>query len=268
MWNRWKIAQSKELDCWVGNKDKIQSAKYQAAKLKFWQGTLESCGLDPDSADIKTKKVLDVGCGPAGSFILIDKNPDYWCVDPLMDSYLEQFPQIKQHEVKFFNQKLEDFRTDRRFDIILGFNCLDHVDNLSAAMDKIKELSHPSTQIIISLNVHNYNWLQKILARFSPILDRLHKYQYTSQQYKSMLVDKGFCLIKEFSADSLWKELEDSLADFNVSHKSFWNYLRFSPGKWFFGLLGLLGIAREGYQNPGNPSVYSVRCFILKPNED
>ncbi len=260
----WQVAQAAELDCWVQNKQKISSSHYLESKKQMWQNILASLSPRLSPADLKNKSVLEFGCGPAGMFTLIDKNPSYTCLDPLMNKYLRYFDFIHSSNVKFVGKKLEDFNADSKFDIILGFNALDHVDSIKQALNKLYHLAGLKTLLVISVHTHASSLWQKILSFAYPILDRPHKHQYTDRQYQTMFESQGFRLINKICLDSMVERFVRSLRLQNVEQPIRPNWRGFfHPANWFFGFLKLMGWARYGYEKPSSRSVYKEYCYVL-----
>lgn len=259
MSRRWAQAQEVELDCWIASKDTIQSPVYLRAKKDLWLGVLALLRDYVSFADLTTKRVLEFGCGPNGVFLLVDNNPQYLCLDPLMDQYRAHFPFINRSGVTFINSKIEDYQSGEDFDLVLGFNALDHVDDIYLSVQKISQLLAGDGLAVISVNAHKFSLFRSVLSWAYPLLDKPHKHQYTADQYRVLFNNVGLEVMEKFSLDKVLSEFVRELGESAPGPASWW-----SPAGFFFNLLGLLGIKHYGYQSPGDRSVYSCVCFVLK----
>lgn len=262
--SRWEISQKKELECWASNERKINTPAYLEAKRQFWHEAISLAEPYLTLSDLETKSVLEFGCGPSGVFLLVKKNSDYHCLDPLMDDYIRQFPFINKN-LHIHSMKLEDFDPQRKFDLILGFNSLDHVDDIDKAIERIKELAGPKSIIVLSLNVHSKVFLQWLLEHTNAIFDRLHKHQYTAEQYRKMIEKHDLEVLKIFSLDGVEKNLEERLASGQEAPRSSAGFKIPSPGKLLFGFLKLMGLPRHGFEDAAGRGVYNQKCFVLTP---
>jgi len=257
----WQIAQKAELECWTLDRAKFQSPIYLQAKKAFWRSVLNMLRNYVSLADLSNKKVLEFGCGPTGIFLLVDKNPQYLCLDPLMNEYLNHFPFVRKSGVSFINSKIEDYHNTDKFDFILGFNALDHVDDIQRAIKRVYDAVSHKGLVIISVNVHNYSFFQQLLSRTYSIFDKLHKHQYTSRQYRDLFLSTGFNVVDEICLDSALQQFANRLKSVH-EHGSWRQWL--SPAGLLFGVFRLLGMRRHGYGNSENKSIYSAKCYLLK----
>jgi len=187
---RWQIAQWFELRWWknyLGGKTKEE---YLNWKRGYWQNLLQfiSNGVKLDSA----KNVADLGCGPAGIFIALPDNKIV-AVDPLLDEYETHLPFFKTSDYPnntFIESTIEDFSTEKKFDIVFCMNAINHVNNIEKAFETLKKICADNGVIVLSIDAHNYS-LPKYLFRLLPG-DILHPHQYDLKDYKLLLAKDGW----------------------------------------------------------------------------
>lgn len=197
---RWKIAQVLEIRWWkryLKNQDKNT---YLEQKKQYWTRTLEwvQASLEPN------QMVLDAGCGPAGMFILLDKQ-QVTAVDPLLNQYQEQLPHFKYLDypnVQFFSESLEAWQSDKQFDWIFCLNAINHVQDIQVCLDKIMDSLKPDGTLILGIDAHRFSWM-KYIFQWIPG-DVLHPHQYTRKDYKMFLNDRGGQIILEYEAKPGW----------------------------------------------------------------
>lgn len=257
---RWEKAQREESECWSNNASKVNSDSYLEKKKEYWKRLLSRL-LDVSS--LKDKEVLDYGCGPSGLVIYL-QDANLTCLDPLMDKYLEQFQYLHNYKAKFINGQIETFSPENKFDVIFGFNSLDHVADMHVALERLQGILINEGKMYITLNCHTSNVLQKILSTFSRLLDPPHPHQHTVKQYKHIMEQAGFTVEKEVNLDNVVSWINET-----TTQKKKFNLLAFlrsmlSPGNAFFNLLGVLGVKRYG--NEHDTKAYTHIGFVLKKN--
>lgn len=264
------MAQNKELECWTSNDYKITTPEYREAKKDLWRKVLGRVGISQSELD--DGNILEFGCGPAGLFMLFPDSQRYVAVDPLASEYKNHFDYLRPMSVSFVNSKIEGLYIDRKFSHIFGFNALDHVDDIHLTVDKLRRLCQADhSSVVLSVNIHNYSFIQRILAAGNVFLDPLHKHQYTVSQYKEIFTAFDFEILNEGSLDAELKEFEDKLKGSGSvgpnSKKAFNIRSYLHPGKLFFGILKKLGMPRYGHDigSSKRQSVYSLFYFTLRP---
>ena len=197
---RWQLAQFFEIRWWrryLRNKD---HGVYTAWKKAYWRDFLAKTGLEvPLNA-----RVLDAGCGPAGIFMMFNKQ-QVDALDPLLGLYERQLPHFRRSDypnVRFFESRLEAFETKTIYDLVFCVNAINHVADLDLCLDRLVALVAPGGKIVMSVDAHNYPCLKR-LFRFFPA-DILHPHQYGLKEYEALLVERG-CKIERVL--SLKKEL-------------------------------------------------------------
>lgn len=255
--DRWKYAQKLELLCWESNKEKINSERYQELKTKYWERILQKINK-AYKLDL-SKKMLDFGCGPSGIFLIFADKKNLTCLDPIMKEYKKRFPNLKNIKGKLKSEPIETF-AEKNFDIIFGFNSIDHVKNISAALKNLRKIISKEGDLIITVNVHNYPIYQVILKKFNRILDSLHPHQYTKKQYQNLLENNGFKVKKIINIDD-----EVQFINKNTQNKKEKTTFKSIIIKILhpFVLAELIGIKRHGNQK--QRTIYSHYTYICKP---
>jgi 2-polyprenyl-3-methyl-5-hydroxy-6-metoxy-1,4-benzoquinol methylase len=252
--NRWKEAQKSEIDCWDNIKKKIVSEEYLKKKIIFWEKMFKKINLKCDIN--KKKSFLDFGCGPNGIVLVFQKKKNLVCLDPLMKEYLRINPKLKKFKAKYVSSKIEEFSTSEKFNYIFGFNSLDHVDSIKDTLKKIKSLLDKNGRFMISINCHNFKFMQKILLKTSFIFDSPHPHQYTLNDYVLFLEKNGFKVIDKIN-------LDDEVYFMSYEEKN-----GFSLKSFLYKItrpciiLNILGIPRYGKSK--QKTIYSTYVIIAK----
>lgn len=251
---RWDLSQAGEARCWGQNMDKVNSNEYRQYKIEYWNRILDKLSL----GDIEQKYVLDFGCGPSGVVMAFKDASNLVCMDPLMDMYLKNYPFLHDYKARYYSGKIEDFKSDSKFDIVLGFNSLDHVDNIQIALEQLRKLVKNDSTFIFTLNCHAVPRIQRILIRWNRILDKPHPHQYTIRQYVDIIEKEGYVVKKVIDVDDETHWINEVTA--NPTKKRGLKS-RLSPGHVFFSFIGwLLGMKRYGTSI--DTGVYKHRAFL------
>lgn len=86
--------------------------------------------------------ILEVGCGPWAQntrhiLKIISDNKEIYLEDPLINSYLHQGKYIKNIKATYISQSLEELSINKKFDLIVCINVLDHVQDVEKCFDSI-----------------------------------------------------------------------------------------------------------------------------------
>jgi len=191
---RWKAAQFVEVLWWRVYLRKKDKREYLRRKKIYWQQQIDDCAdalqITPNST------IIDMGCGPAGIFIMYGDRPVV-AVDPLLDKYeatLPMFDKADYPNVQFITAPIESFATHATFDYVFCMNAINHVSDIRAGFKKLADLAGQHGTIIVSIDTHNHQFLKQIF-RMSPG-DILHPHQYDLAEYKAFLQDLGFNITK------------------------------------------------------------------------
>ncbi|MCH2045711.1 MAG: methyltransferase [Saprospiraceae bacterium] len=180
---RWKVAQAAEIRWWKKYLAKKDVDTYLNWKKKYWIDFLKKLNLQIPIG----VTCLDAGCGPAGIFTVLDEQT-VTALDPLLDQYtqeLDHFQPEHYKNVTFINTALEKFQPTQSYDYIFCLNAINHVNNLAQSLDNLFQAGRKGTQIIISVDAHNYKGF-KYLFKSLPG-DILHPHQYDLKEYVNML---------------------------------------------------------------------------------
>ena len=189
---KWKLAQRYEKAWWKkylrGN-----TKEYLEFKRTYWLNIMKI--LSADFAE--NKAVLDVGCGPSGIFMVLDRS-QVTAIDPLIENYEDELPVFSKNKyswVQFLPTKIEEFEPEQTYDFIFCMNSINHFDNLTLTLHKLSGMMKKEGKLIISIDVHNYTFF-KYFIRFSGI-DVMHPYQLSLSDYSKLLAKEGFVIKKE-----------------------------------------------------------------------
>lgn len=184
---RWRLAQSLEIRWWQLYLARRNTADYLRKKRRYWRRVLKEAGISPAPEE----RVLDAGCGPAGIFLILDKQ-EVTAVDPLLETYESKLPHFSRQaypKVHFRNIPLENLETDSPYDIVFCLNAINHVANLPLAFDRLIGALRPGGTLLVSVDVHRHRFL-KYLFRLLPG-DLLHPHQHGRVDYREMIEKRG-----------------------------------------------------------------------------
>ncbi|MDB5281455.1 MAG: Methyltransferase type 11 [Bacteroidota bacterium] len=188
---RWKIAQWFELRWWVNYLRGKDKAEYLSWKKNYWNNLLAKI---PEIKMGPSKTIADLGCGPAGVFIVLPKNK-ITAIDPLLNDYESRVPFFAKSDypnTTFICCTIEAFQPAEKSDIVFCMNAINHLHDMKKGFDKLKEVCKTDGTIIISIDAHNFSFF-KYLFRLIPG-DILHPHQYDLKEYQDFLSD-GDCKI-------------------------------------------------------------------------
>lgn len=248
MKNRWKSAQKEESECWIQHEKKVNTPAYLKLKKTFWHKTFSK--IFSDLPLLPNNRVLDFGCGPSGAVLEISDQCQLTCLDSLMDEYLQHFSFLKTYQADYQQGQVETYQPNKTFDVILGFNSLDHVEDIQTALKRIYSLSAEDGIAIFSLNCHTIGWVRWVFSKFNVILDPPHPHQYSQKAYRRMIEENGFCVERIFSLDEETHWINEMTKDKKQS-VSFLRSIRqfIAPQAAFFRLMNLFGYSPYGLIN-------------------
>lgn len=183
---RWRIAQWAEVRWWGRYLRRQQKEEYLQSKARYWRRILRQTGLTP----APDTRVLDAGCGPAGIFIVLDRQR-VDAVDPLLPEYERRLPHFAPADypnVRFHSRPLEAFKAEAPYPLVFCLNAINHVADLPAALDRLTRAVAPGGQLLLTVDAHNHAFFRR-LFRLLP-LDILHPHQYNLREYERMLIDR------------------------------------------------------------------------------
>lgn len=192
---RWAVAQFFEKFWWNNYLKQKKPSEYLSWKKNYWINFIEEIEFNFKKKDSKN---LDIGCGPAGTFIISEQTNTKWlALDPLVENYktLAIFNTKNYPNVAFVNSSFEAFETDQRFDNIFCINAINHFITLKENFEKLNTLLRSDGTLILSTDAHNYSLLKWIL--YTLPLDILHPHQYTALEYEKMMTQSGFEIVSK-----------------------------------------------------------------------
>ena len=187
---RWEWAQWFEKRWWKGYLKKRPVDDYLNWKTKYWRDFLEQIELTvPNNA-----KVLDVGCGPAGIFTILNESKTVAC-DPLLPYYedhIAHFSRSLYPNTEFIALPLEASTWKNQFDFVFCINVINQVKNFEIALQRLIDAAKPEGTVIISIDCHDFSFA-KWLFRTLPV-DILHPQQYNHSEYLSEFESRGLII--------------------------------------------------------------------------
>lgn len=188
---RWQIAQFLELKWWQRYLAGQTPADYLWAKRTYWARLLQQLDFHPQG------RVLDAGCGPAGLFIELANYPAVavTALDPLLEAYekrLLHFHRQDYPSVTFVVDSLENFIPEESFDTVVCLNAINHVADITKALDRLWVALRPGGSLLISVDAHRNPMLRTIFQWLPG--DVLHPHQYTHADYERMWRKQGAIL--------------------------------------------------------------------------
>lgn len=189
---RWRLAQAAEIWWWRFYLRRRDKESYLSAKRGYWRRVLQEARLFPAPGET----VLDAGCGPAGIFIILDKQRVH-AIDPLLDEYRRRLPHFSTADypwTTFYPSTLENFAPPRKYSLVFCLNVINHVAELDTALDRLLECLAPGGTLLLSVDAHRFSLL-KGLFRLIPG-DILHPHQHALSDYRQFIEAGGGRLSK------------------------------------------------------------------------
>ncbi|PIZ98431.1 MAG: hypothetical protein COX77_04570 [Candidatus Komeilibacteria bacterium CG_4_10_14_0_2_um_filter_37_10] len=139
---------------------------------------------------------LDIGCGN-GFFLSALASYGFTELAGIEPSQ-SAIAKAGELEDKIFNGFIEDYHTDKTFDLITCFQTLDHVSNPQEVINKTFKLLKPNG--LGYFIVHNERGLSRwLFGEKSPIYDVEHIYLFNKKNLTRMMTEAGFQVLKVFS---------------------------------------------------------------------
>ena len=202
---RWRLAQFFERRWWKNYLRNKTVEDYREWKKSYWNSLIEKTEDGRPKTEVQSASaasraeqlnVLDAGCGPAGIFMVLDKQK-VTAIDPLLNEYeksLAHFSRKDFSDVEFIATSLEDFRRENQFDMVYCMNVINHVQHYEIAMNNLVDSLKPGGTFVFTIDAHNYSFF-KLLFRAVPG-DILHPHQYDLKEYISHLTKRGVEIMK------------------------------------------------------------------------
>ena len=133
--------------------------------------------------------ILDVGCGPTCSAQLFSVGLKTY-LDPLMNSYLETYPE-KLPEGEKISSTAEDIpKPDESFDVVLCVNALDHMIHPDKALAEMCRVVKKEGIFVLGIFLHpsSIAMLRRFIEKWLPIFrEDAHPYSYTLKIIREVL---------------------------------------------------------------------------------
>lgn len=189
---RWKVAQFFEKNWWKNYLRHKDANTYLQWKTNYWLHFLNEMQIDLSQ---QKGKLIDIGCGPAGIFILSQKyaHIQWTALDPLLMEYQQNltiFSQKKYPLVHFEKQSFENYSSNAPFETIFCLNAINHFIYLQKNLSKLYNLLAKNGTLVLSIDAHNYSFLKHFFAAIP--FDILHPHQYTAKEYEQLFMHTGF----------------------------------------------------------------------------
>lgn len=189
---RWRIAQWLEIRWWQRYLRTKNKSEYYLQKARYWHKTLEALSLQLPPK----QQILEVGCGPAGIFIILQGH-QVRAIDPLLDQYTANLPHFTPSDfpwVSFESCPLETI-SESASPWVFCFNAINHIANWERGLDQLTAHTTQDGTLILGSDVHKYQPL-KIIFRWLPG-DLLHPQQHDSEDYRRALKNRGWIIKNE-----------------------------------------------------------------------
>ncbi len=190
---RWRLAQSLEWRWWRRYLRDKSPAGYLENKRRYWHRVLDQL----EWTVRRGARVADIGCGPAGVFIVLEDRQQVTALDPLLGQYenLPVFRSAYYPHVEFLSSALEDVKNLGPFQQLYCFNAINHVRDWDAGLDVLTRMAAPGTEMIISSDVHRHEVLRTVFRALPG--DLLHPQQHRAEEYRVALRQRGWRIDQE-----------------------------------------------------------------------
>ncbi|MCU0421844.1 MAG: class I SAM-dependent methyltransferase [Bacteroidia bacterium] len=123
------------------------------------------------SSDFENKKIIDIGCGNGDvslQFLSASKCLHFLDISDKMLHLVEQkIPDIHKSKVRFYNGDLEQLSIDEKYDIVIAFGLIMHVNSPENTLKRLAELLNENGLLITQYTNANHpiaianTWLRK-----------------------------------------------------------------------------------------------------------
>jgi ubiquinone/menaquinone biosynthesis C-methylase UbiE len=102
----------------------------------------------------RSKRVLDIGCGPRGSLEWADMAAERVGLDPLVPAYRKLG--IDHHKMNYCAARSERIPfPDSYFDVVTSVNSLDHVDDVQETIQEITRVTKPNGVFLVVVEINH-----------------------------------------------------------------------------------------------------------------
>jgi 2-polyprenyl-3-methyl-5-hydroxy-6-metoxy-1,4-benzoquinol methylase len=150
--DRWNHAQKYEKKTWMGNQGAKDDRNFEHLQRFDSFKSLENFNL-------QNQNVIELGCGPFTNLRLITetlKVSNISLLDPLINDYLNhnnctyKNNLLNNIPVIIHNTPIESFETEKKFDIVIMINVIEHCYDVDLIFQKIIEILNPGGIFIFS----------------------------------------------------------------------------------------------------------------------
>lgn len=160
--HKWKIAQENELNFWKDTKP----MRNKEGVERWWGIHWEKARLEITEKD----KIIEIGGGP---FPMISESPiktsRMVVIEPLAEKYKELGYELDPN-LDWISEPIEkiEFSGNDKFTILISVNCLDHVSDVSKAIEKISISLETNGKAFICVDVKRFPFriISKIVSDF------------------------------------------------------------------------------------------------------
>ena len=188
---RWSIAQNLEIHWWDWYLSGKKPEAYLEWKRQYWLDFFQRFNIPAAPQG----KLLEIGCGPAGAFLILPKE-NLTILDPLLPLYRRKHPQIAAAHTQGLESielPVEQWSPRHAYDHIYCFNVINHTAHLELCSDKLVAAMRKGSRLYLSVDCHRSKLL-KLLFRALPG-DVLHPQQLCAGDYIDLFRLKGLHLL-------------------------------------------------------------------------
>jgi|TARA_R110000737_G_scaffold352224_1_gene397345 2-polyprenyl-3-methyl-5-hydroxy-6-metoxy-1,4-benzoquinol methylase len=171
--------------------------------------------------------VLDLGCGDGSlSMAFVGKCKELTLVDFSSDMIGLAKERLNSHnshtKISFYQSSIEEFEQDEKYDLILLFGVLAHVENLDDIVEKCKSLLNKEGTILLQnsnssnlVTKFNY-WISDIRKTRKYKVNKLSDLQIEKALFSHglELINKNYYLSNTFGLRRVSKKLDEQLKSF------------------------------------------------------
>lgn len=184
-----QLKEVEELDFWKnlrkGNWRGFTPEEWRTAHIHFKQYSLMY--INRDIGDLENRTVIEVGCGPAGVVPFL-KNATAIGVEPLVEEYRKLWD-LSNDNVEYICSEIESFEPDKKADVVICWNVLDHVSDIETATRKLHDMLKPDGELWLLINLKDYRGYWKI---FKGSLELAHPFKVNIVSISRHMRKHGF----------------------------------------------------------------------------
>ena len=188
---RWSVFQKREMLFWKQS-DALRTR--QVFSKRYYLPILQSV-----SQPLLEPCILEIGCGPV-CLIQYITGEKHTYVDPLLDYYRRQFPNVMPEDAEYMTTMAEKaMLPDTSFDLVVCLNTLSDVHNPELVLKKVEDVLKGDGVFVVSIDIWP-SWLARahlFLSRLAPTLPRINRlYSYTYRGFSNTL-KRHFTIVDE-----------------------------------------------------------------------